>query len=85
MLKAGLVGCGNIGALYDEAGNTGDVFTHAGMYQKTKGIELFCAADFDTKRLQDFGSYWQVNRLYENCQERQRSVLLIVQVANQSQ
>jgi predicted dehydrogenase len=64
MLKAGLIGCGNIGALYDEGGNGKDVYTHAGTYRAVEGIELVCASDADSGRLRDFGSHWGVERLY---------------------
>ena len=62
--KAGLIGCGNIGARYDEKDTQGSIYTHAGMYRKTEGLELAAACDPDLDRLHEFGRYWGVERLY---------------------
>lgn len=67
--KAGIVGCGNIGGLYDERKSNGDIYTHAGMYREIREFQLVCAADTDVRRLQDFGTYWNVPRLYADPQE----------------
>jgi len=64
--RAGIVGCGNIGGRYDERGKINGIYTHAGMYKHVKGLELVCAADTDTKRLDEFGKYWKVKHLYND-------------------
>ena len=82
MLRAGLIGCGNIGALYDEGGTSANVYTHAGMYRQVAGLELVCASDVDEKRLQEFGNYWQVKRLYTDHEQMLTSESLdIVSIA----
>lgn len=64
--KAGLIGCGNIGARYDEKNTGGNIYTHAGMYRKTEGLELIAACDPDEVRLQEFGRCWGIDRLYKD-------------------
>ena len=63
------MGCGNIGGHYDERPQDNNVYTHAGMYQSTEAFSLVCAADTDTKRLDEFGRYWHVKRLYPTPEE----------------
>jgi len=82
LFKAGIVGCGNIGALYDEKDLDSNVYTHAGMYRQTNEFELVAAADSDKKRLEAFGNYWKVNHLYESHEEMfQNEKLDIISIA----
>ena len=66
MFKAGLIGCGNIGAKYDENKTGNGIYTHAGMYGATQGIELVCAADPDPIRRQSFQNFWQIPSMYDS-------------------
>ncbi len=71
--RAALVGCGNIGARYDEAPGFPDaVYTHAGMYSRLEDFELVCAMDADPVRLEEFGRRWGVRRLYGDLEEMLR-------------
>ncbi len=80
--KAGIVGCGNIGGQYDERSKKNGIYTHAGMYRGTKEFDLLCASDIDSKRLRDFGNYWQVDHLYDNHEEMFKNEALdIISVA----
>lgn len=63
---AGIVGCGRIGALYDEEGDGSGVYTHAGMYRATEGLRLACATDPAADRLRAFGDYWECSGLYDD-------------------
>lgn len=68
--RAALIGCGNIGARYDEAESFPDtVYTHAGMYSNLDAFELVCAVDADPARLEEFGRKWRVSRLYHDLEE----------------
>lgn len=69
MFTAGLIGCGNIGARYDEKGPVGDVYTHAGMYTQTQGIDLKSAAEPDTDRRKAFSQFWSVPAMYADHQQ----------------
>lgn len=64
--KAGLIGCGNIGALYDERTEGNEVLTHAGMYRRVEGFDLACASDIDYNRLKRFGEHWGISAIYSN-------------------
>lgn len=58
------MGCGNIGAVYDEVGSSDAVYTHAGLYRHSPHFELVCAADANSERLKAFGDHWGISRLY---------------------
>lgn len=80
--RAGIVGCGNIGSQYDENDTGGNVYTHAGMYRGIKEFDLLCASDINSKRLRDFGNYWQVDHLYDDYEEMFKNETLdIISVA----
>ena len=66
--RAGVVGCGRIGSLYDEQSDGQGVYTHAGMYRATPGILLACGADPDPDRVRSFGRHWGCDNLFSDVQ-----------------
>lgn len=80
--RAGIIGCGNIGARYDERIDDGKVYTHAGMYRATEGIDLVSAIDADPVRLAEFDRYWGPVTCYQDYREMlEREQLDIVSIA----
>lgn len=71
--KAGLIGCGNIGAVYDEKSSGKNVYTHAGMLKSIKGVEFVCASETNEKRIINFGKNWNVEKLYKSHNEMLRN------------
>ncbi len=70
-LRAGLIGCGAIGSLYDERplDERNAVYTHAGMLCATPEIEFVCIAEIDAKRREACQSFWQVATAYHDYRE----------------
>jgi predicted dehydrogenase len=65
--RAGIIGCGNIGGRYDERENDDrSIYTHAGMYRSASAIDLICAADPNTERLEAFGRFWSPVKCYRD-------------------
>lgn len=80
--RAGIIGCGNIGGLYDEREDDGNVYTHAGMYRSVEKIDLICAADPDTARIEGFSRFWSPERCYSDHREMLKHEMLdIVSIA----
>ena len=68
--RAGLLGCGAIGSVYDERRSLdGPVFTQAGMFSTSNAFELICIADPDSRRRQDCAQAWRVEKTYASHQE----------------
>jgi len=65
-IKAGIIGCGNIGGRYDEVSSNGATYTHAGMYTKVDGFDLVSATDSDPERIEAFHKFWNVPNFYTN-------------------
>ena len=64
MYRSGLIGCGNIGAKYDEQNTSESVFTHAGMYHTAEAFQMVCAAEPDPRRRREFESVWNPGKMY---------------------
>lgn len=64
--RAAIIGCGDIGGLYDETRKEPGVFSHAGAYKQVERIDLVAAADIDRRRLQEFARFWEVEKVYED-------------------
>ena len=80
--KAGIVGCGNIGGRYDERDRDNNIYTHAGMYREIDQFDLICVAERDAERLDTFGRFWKVPRLYKDHEEMfQNERLDIISIA----
>ena len=77
--RVGIIGCGNMGGLYDERGiGRGAVYTHAGMYSHFKEFEISAAADLDRKRLSGFVRHWRAKRAYRSYADMLRAEKLDV-------
>jgi len=63
-MKAGIVGCGNIGSLIDKYPGKKPVYTHAGAYFLHPNYELITGADTNKKRLYLFGKKWGIKKIY---------------------
>ena len=68
MFRAGLIGLGNIAALYSTPEDPLP-YCHAGGIRLTKGIKLVAAAEPDAKRRAEVGSTWGIPKLYENADQ----------------
>ena len=55
--KAGIIGLGNIGLLYDLCHNDNNILTHTGAYLKHNKFNLLFGVDIDTKKRKLFEKY----------------------------
>lgn len=60
MLKALIIGCGNVAGGYDLLGAEREVWTHAKAYQLTPGVDLVGVIDSSATRARKFAKTWQV-------------------------
>ena len=60
MLKALIIGCGNVAGGYDLLGAEREVWTHAKAYQLTPGLDLVGVIDSSATRARKFAKTWQV-------------------------
>jgi predicted dehydrogenase len=60
VLKALIVGCGNVAGGYDLRGASREVWTHAKAYQLTPGVQLAGVIDCSAKIAQKFAKTWEV-------------------------
>lgn len=67
LLRAAVVGCGDVAGGYDEHGRRGEVFTHAGAYRRhSRRVRLAACADPDAARRRAFQKAWNVPAGYDN-------------------
>jgi len=64
--RAGIVGCGRVGCVFDDDPNRPWVSTHAGAYTRTAGVELVALADVDAAKLQQYGDKFNVPGRYDD-------------------
>ncbi len=62
--RAAVVGCGRIGAAFDDDPRRGYVSTHAGAYAATEGFDLVALCDVDPERLSRYGEKFAVPGRY---------------------
>jgi predicted dehydrogenase len=60
MLRALIVGCGNVAGGYDLLGAKREVWTHAKAYKLTPGVEIVGAVDSDSARAHQFVKAWRI-------------------------
>jgi predicted dehydrogenase len=60
ILKALIVGCGNVAGEYDLRGGKREVWTHAKAYQTTSGIDLAGVIDSSEQLAKNFAKAWRV-------------------------
>jgi predicted dehydrogenase len=60
VLRALIVGCGNVAGGYDLRGSKREVWTHAKAYQLSSGVELAGAIDSSAKIARKFAQTWDV-------------------------
>ncbi len=65
MLKAAIIGCGDIAGGYDEKSTDHGIYSHAGAY-RSSGVKISAVYDVDSSRAQAFADYWGVDRVHEN-------------------
>ena len=65
MLKAAIIGCGDIAGGYDEKSTDNGIYTHAGAY-RVCGVKIVAVFDVDINRARSFSVYWGVDRVYED-------------------
>jgi len=68
-LKAGIIGLGNIGSLFDEDPKRKEVWSHAGAYLASPKVEIIAGADIDRDKLDKFSKRCPQARLYKDCGE----------------
>lgn len=66
MFKAGIIGCGRIGSLFDDDSRRKTISSHAGAYSTIGEIKLVAACDLDAGRLQKCGQKWAIPSLYQD-------------------
>lgn len=64
IFRAGIVGCGKIGSVFDETTNIAQVLTHAEAYSRIEKTRLIVGCDKNPSRLEEFGRNRQVPSLY---------------------
>jgi predicted dehydrogenase len=67
--RAAVIGCGRIGAGFDDDPRRGFVSTHAGAYTRTDGVRLVALADIDREKLARYGRKFEVHGLYTDAAE----------------
>src|SRR5207247_338612 len=67
--RAAVIGCGRIGAGFDDDPRRGFVSTHAGAYARTDGVRLVALADLDHEKLGRYGRKFEVPGLYADAGE----------------
>ncbi|MDQ1301856.1 MAG: hypothetical protein QG637_1778 [Chloroflexota bacterium] len=67
--RAGLVGCGRVGALWDLEGDAPAPLTHAGALALLPQISLVAGASRGRSHLAAFGRRWGVDALYDDYRE----------------
>jgi predicted dehydrogenase len=60
VLKALIIGCGNVAGGYDLLGTKREVWTHAKAYQLTPGVDLVGVIDVSASKAKQFAETWQV-------------------------
>ena len=60
MLKALIIGCGNVAGGYDLLGAKREVWTHAKAYQLTPGVELVGVVDSHARVARAFAATWNI-------------------------
>lgn len=71
-MRAGIVGCGRIGSLFDDDPKRKFVATHAGAYTAVDGVELMAACDMDKEKLVKCGEKWHIPSLYQDYRDMLR-------------
>lgn len=64
MLKAAIVGLGRIASTFEEDPNRKHIATHAGAYDRLKGVKIVAGCDIDLERREKFRKRWKVEGLY---------------------
>jgi hypothetical protein len=86
MLKAAIIGCGNIAGGYDKIGDSKHFYSHAKSYQSNKNVELTAAFDPDKNVLGDFCVYWKIEHQYTDLEEMlKKNSLDIVSICSPNQ
>ena len=67
--RAAVIGCGRIGAGFDDDPHRTQVSTHAGAYRKTPGVELVALADLEQAKLDKYGNKFGVPGRYLDYRE----------------
>jgi predicted dehydrogenase len=57
MLKAAIIGCGDIAGGYDEKSTDNGIYSHAGAYRAC-GVKIAAVFDVDVSRARAFAQYW---------------------------
>ena len=66
MKRAAIIGCGNIGSIWDEESSGDALLTHAAAYQRCAGTTLVAGCDPHAERLERFGRTRAVSGLYDD-------------------
>lgn len=64
MLKAAIIGCGDIAGGYDEKSTDNGIYSHAGAYRAC-GVKIAAVFDVDVFRARAFAEYWGAERVCE--------------------
>jgi predicted dehydrogenase len=67
--RAAVIGCGRIGAAFDDDPRRGFVSTHAGAWARTDDVRLVALADLDRDKLDRYGGKFEVPGLYTDASE----------------
>lgn len=67
--KAGIIGLGQIGSLFDDDFKRREVWTHAGAYRLAKNVELVSGVDPDGNKRERFIKKWKVDNAYASSKE----------------
>jgi len=81
-IKAGIIGLGNIGSLFDEDPKRKEVWSHAGAYLSFPGVDLVAGADPDKTKLDKFAGRCPHAQLYQDYREMFSDRLDIVSICS---
>ena len=59
-IKAAVIGCGRIGAEFDNDPKRKYISTHTGAYSAVKGVDLVAVCDVDPSKASKCAEHWQV-------------------------
>ncbi len=68
-LKAGIIGLGNIGSLFDEDPKSKEVWSHVGAYLACPKVDIVAGAEPDMTKLDKFAQRCPQARLYQGYRE----------------
>ncbi|MBL7124612.1 MAG: Gfo/Idh/MocA family oxidoreductase [Dehalococcoidales bacterium] len=69
VFRAGIVGCGRVGAEFDDDPKREQISTHAGAYSAVDSVELVAVCDLNEEKLRKCGEKWGIPSLYKDVEE----------------